>query len=82
MHDHMVVEGHFRKVIEQFKPPVEEDVSCTPRATLLAITLTTNKKFIFKHLLNEDGKGLIEVLKGNNLHQMMDKFIVLSLPNV
>jgi hypothetical protein len=45
MHDHMVVEGHFRKVIEQVKPSVEEDVSCTPQATSLAITLTTKNFF-------------------------------------
>jgi hypothetical protein len=46
------------------------------------IVLVANKTFLSKHLLNEDGKGLVEVSKGNKLRQMMDKFIALSLPNV
>jgi hypothetical protein len=33
-------------------------------------------------LLNKDGEGQVEVLKGDKLHQVMDKFIVLSSPNV
>jgi hypothetical protein len=41
-----------------------------------------SKTFLFEHLLNEDGEGLVEILKGNKLRQMMDKFIMLSSPNV
>ncbi len=32
--------------------------------------------------MNEDGQGLVEVLKGDKLHQVMDKFIVLLFPIV
>jgi hypothetical protein len=46
------------------------------------IPLATSKTFLSKHLLNEDGEGLMEVLKGDKLHLMMDKFIALSSPNV
>jgi hypothetical protein len=44
--------------------------------------LAISKTFFFEHLLNEDGEGLVEVLKGDKLHQVMDKFIVLSSPNI
>jgi len=47
-----------------------------------AIPLATSKTFLFEHLLNKDGEGLMEVLKGDKLHLMMDKFIALSSPNV
>jgi len=35
-----------------------------------------------KHLFNEDGEGPMEVLKGNKLHQVMDKFMTLCCPNI
>jgi hypothetical protein len=76
------MEGHFKKVLDQVKFLVEEEVSCTLGATTLAIVLVANKTFLSEHLLNKDGKGPVEVLKGNKLHQVMDKFIILSSPNV
>lgn len=81
-HDHPMVEGHSRDFFKQVKSLVEHKVSYTPRATTLAIALVANNYFFSKHLLNKDGEGPVEVLKGIKLHQMMDMFIVLSLPNV
>jgi len=57
-------------------------VSYIPGATTLAIVLVASKTFLSEHLLNKDGEGQVEVLKGDKLHQVMDKFIVLSSPNV
>ncbi len=57
-------------------------MSCTPRATMLAIVLATSKIFLLEHLLNVDGQGLVEVLKGQKLHQVIDKFLVISSLNV
>ncbi len=82
VHDHPVMEGHLKKVFDQVKFMIEEEVSRTLGATALAITLVANKTFLSKHLLNKDGKGPVEVLKGNKLHQMMDKFLALFSPNV
>jgi hypothetical protein len=76
------MEGHLKKVFDQVKFMIEEEVSRTLGATALAITLVANKTFLSKHLLNKDGKGPVEVLKGNKLHQMMDKFLALFSPNV
>jgi hypothetical protein len=81
-HDHPMVEGHYRENFKQIKSLVEHKVSWTPRATTSTIALVVNNLFFSKHLLNEDGEGLVEVLKGNKLHQMMDMFIALFLPNV
>jgi len=57
-------------------------VFSTPWATQLAIALAVSKSLFFEHMLNKDEKGLVEVLKGKKLQQMMDKFITLFLPNV
>ncbi len=49
LHNHLMVEGHSIEVFEQVKSLVEEEVSCTPRATVLAITLATSKTFLLEH---------------------------------
>jgi hypothetical protein len=82
LHDHLVVEGCSRKVFEHVKSLVKEEASCTLGATASAIVLATSKTFLSEHLLNVDGQGLVEVLKGDKLHQVMDKFLALSSPNV
>jgi hypothetical protein len=81
-HDHSMAKGHSRKVFDQVESLVREEVSHTPRAIMSTIALATSKTFLFKHLLNEDREGQGEVLKGEKLCQMMDKFITLSSPNV
>jgi hypothetical protein len=44
--------------------------------------LIASKTFLSEHLLNGVGEGLMEILKGDKLRQMMDKFITLSSPNI
>jgi hypothetical protein len=82
MYDHLVVKGHSREIVVQVKSLVKEKMSHTPWATPSTIVLVASNFFLSKHLLNEDGKGLMEVLKGANLHQVMDKFIALSSFNI
>jgi hypothetical protein len=41
-HDHPVVEGCSRKVVEQVKSLVQEEVACTSGATTLAIALAVS----------------------------------------
>jgi hypothetical protein len=77
-----MVEGYSKKMFEQVKSLVEDEASCTPRAIVSTITLAANKTFLSEHLLNENGLGPVEVLKGDKLCQVMDKFLVLSSPNV
>ncbi len=81
-HDHPLVEGRSRIFFDQVKSMVKEEVFHTLGANVSAIVLATSKTFLSEHLLNEDGQGPMEVLKGNKLRQLMDKFIVLSSPNV
>jgi hypothetical protein len=69
-------------MFEQVKSLVEEEAFCAPWAIVLAITLVTSTTFISKHLLNEDGQALVEILKGDKMRQMMEKFLALFSPNV
>jgi hypothetical protein len=82
LHDHLVVEGCSREVYEQVKSLVEEEAFCTPGATASAIALATSITFLSEHLLNVDGQGPVEVLKGDKPHQVMDTFLALSSLNI
>lgn len=81
-HGHRIINGRCRKVIQQVKLLVEEEVFCTPLATMLVIVLATSKTFLFEHQLNKDGDGPIELLQGNKFTQVMDKFTTLCFPNI
>jgi hypothetical protein len=77
-----MAKGHSRKVFEQIISMVKEEVSHTLGATMSSIALVASKTFLWEHLLIEDGQGPVEVLKGDKLCQVMDRFPVLSFPNV
>jgi hypothetical protein len=81
-HDHLVAEVILEKFSIQVKSLVNEEVFRTSEVIVLTIALTTSKTFISEHLLNEDGEGIVEILKGDKLRQMMDKFIMLFSPNI
>jgi hypothetical protein len=67
LHNHLMVEGHSKKMFEQVKSLVEEEVSYTLGDVVSTITLATSKTFLLEHLPKEDGQGLVEVLKGDKL---------------
>jgi hypothetical protein len=61
---------------------VIDEVCCTPTTTTLAIALFMNKKFLSHHLLNKDGEGPMEFLKGEKLDQTLLKFIPLCFTSI
>ncbi len=61
---------------------VVEKVCHTPIATTLAIALSMNKTFLSCHLFNKDGKGLVEFFKGEELDQMLLRFVPLCSPSI
>lgn len=63
-HDHLVAEGTCRKVVDQVKALVHEEVSCIPLATQFIIVLAASKMFLSQHLFNKDGEGSTKFLKG------------------
>jgi hypothetical protein len=65
MHDHPIIEGHSRNVFKQVKSLVEHKVSCTPRATTLAIVLVAIC-FFSKHLLKRMEKGRLKFWKATS----------------
>jgi hypothetical protein len=65
-HDHLVVDGRCKEVINQVKALVHEKVSCTLSITSSTIALATSKMNLSQHLLNEDGEGRQTLLMEKN----------------
>jgi hypothetical protein len=61
---------------------VIDKVYRTSTATILAITLFVSKTFLFKHLFGNNGKGHVELLKGEKLDPTLLNFSLLCFPNI
>jgi hypothetical protein len=49
---------------------------------IFTITLNASKAFLAHHLFNEDGEGLVEILQGEKLDKVINKFQPLCSPNI
>jgi hypothetical protein len=83
MHNHHVgnLKGQKWGGYQQIKALVGVGVSHTSNIKTSTITLAMSKTFMPKHLFNEHGNMLVELLKDKKLHHVMDKFIALCYPN-
>ncbi len=61
---------------------VVDEVCWMPIVTFSTIALSMNKIFLFRHLFNEDGQGLVELLKGEKLNKMLLKFALMCFPGI
>jgi hypothetical protein len=73
-HLHQVTKGMCRESFQEMKNMVVDEVCHKPTATSSTISLSMSKIFHFHHLFNEDGKGPMELLKGEKLNQTLLKF--------
>jgi hypothetical protein len=74
MHEHHVREGMCKESLEEIKLLVEGQVSHTLDDKIFAISLNVSKAFLAHHLFNDNGEGLVEILQGEKLDKVMDKF--------
>ncbi len=54
----------------------------TPNANIFAISLNASKTFLVNYLLNDYNDGIVELLKGEQLKHIQDKFCELNSHNV
>jgi hypothetical protein len=77
MHAHLDVEGKCKEAMENM---VAKEVLYMPNVTSSTIALAINNTFLFHHLFNEHGEGLMELLKDKKLNQTMSKFASMCSP--
>jgi hypothetical protein len=61
---------------------IEEKVSRTPKCKNICNFLNHEQMFLVKHMFNEKNDGIVNILKGNQLKQIHEKFIELNSSNV
>jgi hypothetical protein len=61
---------------------IEQVVTHTLNAKISTIFLSVNKSFFYKHLFNDNNDGTVELLHGEELEHVQDKFIELSFSNI
>jgi hypothetical protein len=71
-----------RESFQEMKNMVVDEVYCMPIVTSSAIALSVSKSFLLRVLFNNDGKGRMELLKGEKLNQMLLKFVPLCSPSI
>jgi hypothetical protein len=81
-HEQLVAKGMCKEALEEIKVLVEGQVSCTPNAKIFAIALNASNAFLAHHLLDENGEGPLEILQGEKLDKVMDKFQTFYSPNI
>ncbi len=82
VHKHLVVDGKCRVSMDKIRRLNTKEVDYTLNAKISVIFLSANKTFLAKHLLDDSGNGMVELLHSEQLEQIQDNFSELSLPNV
>jgi hypothetical protein len=64
VHNHPIVDGKCRKLVEETKRLIVEEVDRTLDAKIFSISLSANKTFLVSYLFNDSSDGIVELLKG------------------
>ena len=81
VHSHPVVDDQCKESLEAITRLIAHEVVRTPFAKTSAIALAASKEFLDTFLIHY-GPGPKEILHGDALEYVMDKFHLLSSPNV
>ena len=80
-HYHPVAKGMYRDSAREISELIGEQVAKTPTATNSAIALSASKEFLTNHLFHHE-EGEKEILKGEEMEEVMDHFHMLSSPSI
>jgi hypothetical protein len=81
MHNHPVFDGIYRQTLYTISGLITQEMSRTPTAKNPIIALATSKRFLGGYLFHSN-PGPKEILWRKALEDVLDKFEILSSPNV
>jgi hypothetical protein len=81
VHNHLVVDGKCRELVEEIRRLIAEEVDRTLYVKISLISFNVSKTLV-NYLLDDIGDGIVEVFKGEELEHIQNKFCELSFPNV
>jgi hypothetical protein len=74
MHAYLIINGKCKELFKEMKNMVVKEILCTHDVTSSTISLVVSKIFLSHHLFNEDGQGVVELLKGHKLNETLLNF--------
>ncbi len=81
IHKHPMADGKCKKFVNKTKRLITKEVNHMFDAKIFVISLSASKTFLVTHLFDDNGDGPMELLKGEQLKHIQDKFFELNLPN-
>ncbi len=82
VHKRPIVDGKCQEFMDETRRLIEEEVDCTPNAKIFVISLSANKTFLARHLLDDCNNGTMELFNGEQVEHIYDKFCELNSPNI
>jgi hypothetical protein len=82
VHNHPVVDGKFQELVEETRRFIAKEVDRTLDAKISLISLNASKTFFASYLFNDSSHGTMELLKGEQLEHIQDRFYELNSPSV
>jgi len=79
-HSHPIAKGMYKDSAQEINGLIAEQVSKTLSATNSTIALSANKDFLIAYLFHNEGEK--EILRGEELEEVMDCFQYLNSPNI
>jgi len=67
VHEHLVVDGKCKEFVDKTRRLIVEEVNHTPNPKISTISLNASKTFLAKHLLDDNGNGIVEFLHDEQL---------------
>ncbi len=80
--NHPVMDGKCWESIKETRRLNIEELDCTLDAKIFVISFSVSKTFLADYLFNDSNNGIVELLKGEQLKHIENKFYELSSPNV
>jgi len=82
VHNHHVTDGKCWELVEEPRRLITKEVDHTFDTKIFSISLNVSKTFLASYLFDDYSNGIMELLKGEQLEHIQDKFCELSFPNV
>ncbi len=82
IHAHLVYDGKCMEPFKEMENMVAKEVLHMPNAMSSTMTLVVNKTFMFCFLFNENGQGIVELLKGDKFNETLLEYVPLCPPNI
>jgi len=77
-----MVDDKCKEFVNETRRLIAKKLDHMPNAHIFVISLSVGKTFLATHLFDENGNDPVELLKGEYLKQIQDKFYKLNSPNV